>query len=207
MSERTGEGVMPARKQILVVYYSLTGNTARVAIDLAARLDADLECIEDKRHRAGFPGYVRAAYDAFRKAPAPIGRVKHNPAEYALTVIGTPVWVGQMTPAVRAFLQQMSGKLPAVAFFITSGDTEIEKVSPSLQLAANCKPSASVGLNARELKQAGVYEQKLSAFVQSINFTLARGSTGPLPDAAEPAQQTNPIGPVGLGTSGSPQCS
>ena len=197
---------MPARKQILVVYYSLTGNTARVAIDLAARLDADIESIEDKRHGAGFLRYVMAAYDAFRKAPAPIGTMKHNPAEYALTVIGTPVWVGQMTPAVRTYLQHMSGKLPALAFFITSGDTEIEKVIPSLELAANCKASASAGFNARELKQAGVYEQKLSAFVQSINFTLARGPTRTVPGAGVPSEQSEPIGPLGEPSeSGSPQ--
>jgi flavodoxin len=188
---------MPPRKQILVVYYSLTGNTARVATDLAARLDADLERIEDRRHGTGFLRYVMAAYDALRKAPAPIGSVKHNPAEYAMTVIGTPVWVGQITPAVRAYLQQMNGKLPAAAYFVTSGDTEIEKIAPSLQLTANCKPSALVGLSARELKQADVYEQKLSAFVQSIEATLARGSTKPLAGVAASPHQTKPIGPVG----------
>lgn len=188
---------MQAGKKILVVYYSLTGNTERVAIDLAARLEADVESIEDKRHGKGFLGYVMAAYHAVRKSPAPIGMMKHNPAEYALTVIGTPVWVGQMTPAIRAYLQQhVSGKLGGVAFFITSGDTPIEKVIPSLELAANCKASASAGFNACELKQAGVYEQKLSAFVQAIHCTLGRAPTRPLPAAAELAQENKPIGSV-----------
>lgn len=180
---------MQAKKRILVVYYSLTGNTARVAVDLAARLDADIESIEDKRHGTGILGHVMAAYSAFRKAPAPIGRMKHDPPEYALIVIGTPVWVGQMTPAVRAYLQALSGKLPTVAFFITSGDTRIQKVIPSLERAANCKAVASAGFDATELRQVGVYEQKLSTFVQAINFALGRGS-------AEPPQQTKPVGPV-----------
>lgn len=165
---------MQAKKRILVVYYSLTGNTARVARDLAARLDADVESIEDKRHGAGFLGYVMAALDALRKAPAPIGTIKYDPADYALTVIGTPVWVGQITPAVRTYLQQVTGKLTAAAFFNTSGDTAIDKNIPSLELAANCKASASAGFNARELGQADVYEQKLADFVQAINGAVAR---------------------------------
>ena len=34
---------MASRKRILVVYYSLSGNTERVAKELAARVGADLE--------------------------------------------------------------------------------------------------------------------------------------------------------------------
>lgn len=180
---------MQARKRILVVYYSLTGNTARVARDLAARLDADVESIDDKRHGSGFLGYVMAAIDALRKAPAPIGGIEHNPAEYLLTVVGTPVWVGQMTPAVRGYLQQVTGKLTAVAFFNTSGDTEIDKIIASLEQAASCRASASAGFNARELKQTGVYEQKLSGFVNAINGAVSRAPARPVRDAgpARPA--------------------
>jgi flavodoxin len=167
---------MPARKRILVVYYSLAGNTARVARDLAARLDADVESIEDKRPRTGFVGHVLAACDAVRKASAPIAPIKRDPAEYALTIVGTPVWVGQMAPAVRSYLQQVSGKLGPVAFFNTSGDTNIEKILPSLELAGNCKAHAWIGFKASELKHADVYEQKLSAFARVVNGTLARAA-------------------------------
>lgn len=125
-----------------------------------------------------------AAIDALRKAPAPIGAIKHDPADYELTVIGTPVWVGQITPAVRAYLQQVTGKLNAVAFFNTSGDTEIGKIIPSLELAANCKACASAGFNARDLGGAGVYELMLWSFVQAINGSVARVPTRSLPDAA-----------------------
>ena len=159
---------MSAAKQVLVVYYSLTGNTARVARDLGTRLDADIESIQDKGHGLGALGQLTAAFDAWRKAPAKIETLQHNPAEYAITVVGSPVWTWQMTPAVRAYLKETSGKINNAVFFVTSGDTEIGKILPSLEAAARQKAVASAGFNAEELAEAATYESKLTAFADQI---------------------------------------
>lgn len=159
---------MSASKQVLVVYFSLTGNTARVARDVAARLGADIESIEDKGHGRNLFGQITAAFDAWRRAPARIGALQHDPADYALTVIATPVWAGQMTPAIRAFLTQTSGRIHKVACFITSGDTDIAKVSPSLEAAAGQRAVALTGFTAAELGEAATYENKLATFVGEI---------------------------------------
>jgi hypothetical protein len=159
---------MSASKQVLVVYYSLTGNTARVARDLAGRLGADIESIQDKGHGIGVLGQFAAAFDAWRKAPAKISTLQHDPADYALTVVGTPVWTWQMTPAVRAYLRQTGGRIQNFAFFVTSGDTDVGKIASSLEAAARQRNVASAGFNAKELADAGTYERKLSAFVDQI---------------------------------------
>jgi hypothetical protein len=92
---------MKTGKSMLVVYYSLTGNTERVAEDLAARLGADLERVDDRKNRSGFFGHLSAALDSVRERPAQITYIGKYPSDYALTLIGTPTWVGRMTPAVR----------------------------------------------------------------------------------------------------------
>lgn len=166
---------MNASKPVLIAYYSLTGNTARVATDLAARLGADVESIQDKSHGVGVFGRIAAAIDALRKTSSKIGPLQHDPAEYAITVVATPVWVGQMTPAVRAYLKQTRGRIQNVAFFVTSGDTDIGKMAPALAASAGQSPVASAGFNARELADAATYENKLSAFVEEI--TSATRST------------------------------
>ena len=168
---------MNATKRVLVVYYSLTGNTARVAKDLAKRLDADIESIHDKGHGVGFLGQLTAAFDAWRKAAARIGPIQCNPSQYEITLIGTPVWAWQMTPAIRAYLQTTGGRFHNVAFFITSGNTEVEKISPSLEALAKCKPIAVTGFNARELSNTAAYEAKVSRFVAAINRAAASAST------------------------------
>ncbi len=155
-------------KQVLVTYYSLTGNTARVAQDLASRLGADVETIQDPRHGKGTFGQFTAAFDAWRKAPARIGFLRHDPAHYALTVVGTPVWMWQMTPAIRAYLNTTRGRARHLAFFVTSGDTDIKRVAPSLEAAAGQRAVALTGFNARELANHFTYERKLGDFIEAI---------------------------------------
>lgn len=159
---------MNAPKRVLVAYYSLTGNTARVARDLAARLGADIESIEDTDHGTGALAKFAAAFDAWRKAPAKIGALQYDPVEYAITIVGTPVWVGQMTPAARAYLNGTKGRAQSIAFFVTSGNTDVKRIAPSLEMAAGQNAVASAGLNASELRDPATYERKLSAFVGEI---------------------------------------
>jgi hypothetical protein len=166
---------MDTSKSALIAYYSLTGNTAKVATDLAARLDAGPERIHDQGHGAGVFGQFTGALDAWRKKPARISAPQQDPAQYAITVIGTPVWVGQMTPAVRAYLKQMRGRIQHVAFFVTSGETDVTRILPSLEAEAGLKSVAAVGFNARELGEPATYENKLSAFVADL-MSAARSS-------------------------------
>jgi flavodoxin len=163
---------MDTSKSVLIAYYSLTGNTARVATGLAARLGADLESIQDKGHGTGTLGQLAAAFDAWRKAPAHISELQRDPAQYAITVIGTPVWTWQMTPAVRAYLKEARSGIHNVAFFVTSGDTDVRKILPSLEAEAGIKSVASAGFNARELSETATYEAKLAAFAQEITSAV-----------------------------------
>lgn len=160
----------------LVVCYSRTGNTARVARDLAARLHADLEEIRDKADRQGPVGYCRALYDSLREMGADIEDPQQDPGEYALTVIGTPVWAYRMTPAVRAYLSRTKGRAAALAFFVTSGATEARRVVPRMEQLAGRKAGAFTGFDARALKDPVLYEKTISAFVAALE--RARRSAG-----------------------------
>ena len=80
-----------SKPRVLVVYYSRSGVTARVARSLAARLGADVEEIVDRSDRSGPSGFVRSLIDALLERPAKINAVKHAPSAYELVVIATPV--------------------------------------------------------------------------------------------------------------------
>ncbi|WP_175597277.1 flavodoxin family protein [Peristeroidobacter soli] len=162
---------MDATKRVLVVYYSLSGNTARVARDLATRLGADIESIRDLSHGAGGLSKVSAAFDAWRKAPAKIGTPQLDPARYPLMIVGTPVWMWRMTPAIRGYLNRMSDRIHSVAFFVTSGDTDVGKLQPALEVAAGHRAVAAAGFNAKELADAVAYETKLATFVDEITHS------------------------------------
>ncbi|MEO8019772.1 MAG: flavodoxin [Pseudomonadota bacterium] len=159
---------MTTARRILVVHYSLSGNTERVADDLASRLGAEREKIGEAGNRRGLLGYVRAVHDSIRERPAVLTDLDRNPGDYALTLIGTPIWAGKMTPAVRAYLRLNRGRFNEMAFFTTSGSTAAQKVVPAMEQLAGRRAVAFAGFDYGDLKTPALYEGKISAFVEAL---------------------------------------
>ena len=80
----------------LVVFYSWTGNTGKVARALAETLSAELEEIREVKPRGGLFAFLRSGMEASRKRPAPIVRCSRNLADYDLVILGSPVWAASM---------------------------------------------------------------------------------------------------------------
>jgi hypothetical protein len=156
--------------KILVVYFSSSGNTARVARDIAKRAGADLESLRDfdRETPLGFMGYVKAALDAIRGRPAKIASVACDPRNYALVIVGTPVWAGHMTPAVRAYLERYKDELARVAFFVTSGNTSASKIVVPMEGIVGHKAEAFVGFDAEDLKDPRVCSDRAAAFLLAL---------------------------------------
>ena len=159
---------MTTGKRMLVMYYSLSGNTERVARDIATRLGADIEKIGDLGNRRGILGYLRAAADSIRERPAQLADIGKHAHEYALTIVGTPIWAGKITPAVRAYLQTIRGRCNGIAFFTTSGSTPVSAVVPAMERLAGKQAVASTGFNRDELGSGPLYDRKMSAFLEEL---------------------------------------
>ena len=172
-------------RNVLVVYYSMSGNTARVARDLASRLDADVESLKDPQHVTGVWGRLQSSYHAWRGIPAQLGTLERDPANYTLTIVGSPVWACQMTPAVRAYAERMQGRFNALGFFVTSGDTSVKRIAPSFEKLAGKKAIAKAGFSARELADPAVYEANLASFVRTIEASPTGGHPLNITDLAQ----------------------
>ncbi len=107
------------KQKILVVYYSRTGNTKKVALNLAKKINADCEEIIDLKERNRIIiGWLVSGKDATMKKMTEI-EFKKDPSKYDLVIIGTPVWSWTVTPAIRTYLSE--NKFKKVAFFCTNG--------------------------------------------------------------------------------------
>ena len=102
----------------LVVFYSRSGTTKRVALDVAKALNADIDEVIDKKSRKGILGFLRAGYDATRGKTTEI-EFEKDPSDYDLVIIGTPVWNGRVTPAIRTYLLRNRERIKRAAFFST----------------------------------------------------------------------------------------
>lgn len=78
-----------------------------LADELKARFErVDCHRIEASDESSSFLGQCRRA---FFKKKAKIKEIPANMADYDLIAIGTPVWAFEPTPAVRAYLDQITG--------------------------------------------------------------------------------------------------
>ncbi len=151
----------------LVAYYSRTGTTKILAEALAKALEADIDEIIDQKSRRGKLGYMRAARDAKGEKLTEI-KVKRNPEDYGLVLIGTPIWWGSLTPAVRTYLKQFSWKDRTLAFFITSGGEDRTLVFEQMQeLVEGSQVLGTFGLTTEQVK-AGDFEAQLTDFLQKV---------------------------------------
>jgi len=159
-----------ARPKVLIVYYSRDGHTQYVAETLAKKFGGDIERLVDKKKRTGPVGTTAAGKDAVAKKFTKIGPLKHDPKEYEIVLIGTPGWFGNMTPAVRTFVEKYDLTGKKIGLFGTVHLTGIEGALD--QLAEQVPPQDKTSVPRLPLRHRDLTEEvlaeKVEAFYQQI---------------------------------------
>jgi flavodoxin len=137
--------------RILVAYFSRSGHTRLVAAQLASALGADLEEIVDPTKRSGILGYFRSGAHAFFGRMAPIAPIVHDPSEYDVVVVGTPIWNVSVSTPVRTYLQRYASGMRAVAFFCTCGGAGMDRVFRQMSALAKRQPAARLVIREADL--------------------------------------------------------
>jgi len=161
----------------LVVFYSRSGTTRRIAEALAEALKCDLEEITEPNPRTGFLGYIRSLLEARRKRPSIIAPKKHDVSSYDLVVIGTPVWAWSLSSPVRAYLMATASQLPEVAFFCTLGARGSESTFAQMTAIVGKRPRAVCAITQREAL-SGSHFERLSAFAKALENSRISKTTG-----------------------------
>jgi flavodoxin len=114
--------------KILIVYYSLTGNTKFVAEHIAKELNADVEEVKPVKDLDPDSGskYFWGGMKAKMKCKPKLEELKHNPSEYDLIIIGTPVWAWTLSPPIRSYCSEFNLEDKKVALFTSSGGDGIK---------------------------------------------------------------------------------
>lgn len=96
--------------EALIVYYSYSGNTRKVAKLLAERLHAESAEIETATaYPSAYDAVVKQGKDEIRRGYLPeLKPLGKNPEHYDTIFLGTPVWWYTLAPAVKAFLSRHS---------------------------------------------------------------------------------------------------
>lgn len=155
---------------MLIVCFSRTGRTHAVAELLARDLDATIETLEDPTPRAGRLGYLRCSRDALLRRAPRIAPRAHDPADYDLVLIGTPVWNASPSAPVRAFLLRERARLPEIAFFLSHGGFGARRVFATMTRLARRAPIATLAIRARHFAR-GEVEARVRGFAAVLGRT------------------------------------
>ncbi len=155
----------------LVVYYSRTGYTKKVAETIAGMLNCEVEAVVEKKDRGGAKGYFGGIKDMLFNKTADIEKPRFDPSDYDLTIIGTPVWGNKVSLPVQSWFNSVRKPLPASAFFLTTKFSGIEYTFQQMTELSGREPAAKLALTDGRIKKEG-WEKDVAEFVEKIRNKL-----------------------------------
>lgn len=154
--------------KVLVVYYSRTGHTRRVAHAIAHYGgDWDYEPLVETVDRSGVRGWVRTLVDATLVRPSDLLPTRRDPADYELVVVGAPVWAGHVATPVRSWLLAHRRRLPPLALFCTLHRGEGEPAIAEMARLAERRPVAHSVITT-PLIRTGLYLTEAARLVDAL---------------------------------------
>lgn len=178
-------------KKNLVVFYSLTGTTRKLARKMAEMAPCDIEEIHETRSRnpKGLRGFVKSVFDVMAGRNSKIEELINDPINYDHIVIGTPVWAGQLASPIRAFFNKYNEDLKKVSFFCTYGGRGGIKTLHQMEKICGQPPHSSFAFSAEMIQDDAYLQDRLRDFVESWEKTT------PKVTVSEPTQATEKKSP------------
>ncbi|MBR4265491.1 MAG: hypothetical protein IKQ46_05465 [Bacteroidales bacterium] len=173
----------PYKSKSIVVYYSQTGATAKVADIFSQKLGIEKDSIVcEEPYNGDFNQTIERCQKDLQEGKVPaIKALAHNIAEFDTIYLGYPVWFGTFAPPVASFIKNVDLKGKVLVPFCTFGSGGLNTSSDQLKTQL---PDAIVAegygvRNARVSKAAGEIETFL------INSGALKGEKVVIPDFSE----------------------
>ena len=114
-------------EKTLILYYSLTGNTRAGCEALQKELDATILEIKDLRKRSGKWGFFKTAFGSLFGRHTKIEPEKIDFTGYQNIILGSPIWTGKLSMAIRTVIDRNSFEGKKVLLYTTTNAYEKEK--------------------------------------------------------------------------------
>lgn len=134
----------------LVVYYSRTNTTRKLAEKIASETNADIEEIKPKVNYQGKIGYIRGGKDAMSEKIIDLEEMAYDPKDYDVVYVGGPVWASKAANPLISYLN--NNDFNNVKFFLTAGKSGFESSFKQMEKYSK-KPLKTLQLTTKEVKQ------------------------------------------------------
>ncbi|MEY4757537.1 MAG: hypothetical protein RJA34_2435 [Pseudomonadota bacterium] len=107
--------------KVLVVTYSLTGTSRRLARQLCSLQAWPMGEIREARPRKGVPGILRCLLDSWWKRTPEVAYTGPPPIAFDTVVLVSPIWAYRLAGPMRSFVCSRQKQLPDVAMISVMG--------------------------------------------------------------------------------------
>ena len=155
----------------LVVYYSMSGNTAYAAQKIAERMHAEIIRLEPVRAYPdrGFKKFFWGGKSAVMAETPELEPYTFDVDCYDRIVFGFPVWAGNVTPPIRTFVKDNDLKGKRIAAFACQSGSGAEKAFGKLKAAiGNEDFEAELVLIDPKTKAGAESDRKIEDFCEKL---------------------------------------
>jgi hypothetical protein len=154
--------------KILVVVYSHTGTSRRVAELLCSQQGWRMAEIADARQRSGVFGNLRCVVESLFKLRPTICYDGPPPHDFDAVVLVSPIWALQLAGPMRSFVARRRDHLPDVAVVSVMGGQGAPNAVAEITRLTGHTPLLSTALTMSEVDN-GSYAARLKAFGAAVN--------------------------------------
>ncbi|MGN0177369.1 MAG: flavodoxin family protein [Methanobrevibacter sp.] len=149
----------------LLVYYSRTGMTKKIAKMIQSKINCDIEEITDNNKYSGKLGFLKGGMNASMGRTSKINSITKNPSDYDLIIIGTPVWASNIATPIYTYLMKYNKEFKKIASFCTCMSNGYEKTLENISKLTGKKQISTMFLTSEDI---GNPEEKIDIFINKI---------------------------------------
>ena len=179
----------------LIVYFSRTGMTKKVAQAIAKEIPAEIIRLESKRYPKGSSGFMRALVDSILRKAIPIENQLPDPVYYDLVIVGSPIWNTTVAGPVRTFLKTVGYSPTRIAFFLTYDGSGRKKIFEEMEELCGKTPIAKMEVSAEQLSTNSI-QGKVGDFARQIQEFFDKPAYSRKPPRIPPKPKDSPVSPT-----------
>ena len=156
--------------KVLVIYYSLTGHTKDIALQIQEKTNADIYEIKTEKTYTSPSVYLESKKElSSKKYPVLKKGFTPNVADYDTVFVGGPVWWYTMAPALYSFLNKTDFKNVRVAPFSTQGSNFGTFFEDFAKRAQNAEILESESFNKVDESFSEEVSNKINAWLNALS--------------------------------------
>jgi len=156
--------------KILIVYYSLTGNTQFIAEALRETIEADileLKPVKELNPESGTK-FMWGGFQSTMKKKPELMDFNINPLEYDLIILGTPVWAWNISPPMRTFLSMFDLHSKNVALLMSHAGDGIKAMVRFKEILEGANIIDSITFQMPLKKDSDENKEKAIAWIKEV---------------------------------------